>query len=182
MKYIVVLFILFPFINAYAKDNIVIYRMDAKDQTVWSVIKKSFDTKDYNVSIYDKTENMDRHIENLNRINRSNALLMLAMDFRLSDRTDIFIAVSESEKTSGRLLTLEQVTGHHSNNSTMLAKEIASSFGKNLKKFSVFPLLGVDMPGTFVKIECKNEQMNEMLDKLHGSIQKYLKRGNRDEK
>ena len=177
MKYIVILFILFPFINAYAKDNIVIYRMDAKDQTVWSAIKKSFDNKGYNVSIYEKTDNMDRHLENLNMINRANALLALVIDLKVSDKSNVFIATSEAEKGKGRFLAIDEVAAHHSENSMKLAKEVATSFGKNSKRFAIFPLLGVDMPGIFINIDCQNDNINEILNKLHESIQKYLKRG-----
>lgn len=50
------------------------------------------------MSIYDATENMDRHLENLNRINRSNALLALAQNFKTSDKPDVLVASSEGEK------------------------------------------------------------------------------------
>ncbi len=169
---------LFPFVNVHAADNIVIFRMNAKDQTTWNTIKKSFDSKGYNVSIYDATENMDRHLESLNRINKSNALLALVMNFKISDKPDVLVAVPEGEKGKGRFLTIDEVTAYHGENSMILAKEVATSFGKNPKRLAIFPLLGVDMPGIFINIECKNDNINETLNKLHESIQKYLKRGN----
>lgn len=169
--------LLFPFFNAYAGDSIVIYRMGGKDQAVWSLFKKSFDRKGYNVSIYEKADNIDRHLETINRINKTNASLMLAMDLRTSEKADVFIAFTDAKKGTGRFLTIEEVTGQHTDNSMILAKEVATSFGKRAKGLSLFPLLGVDMPGIFIKIECTNEQANEMLNKLHEGIQKFMKRG-----
>jgi hypothetical protein len=174
----IVIYMLLPLFNVYSADNIVIYRMNTKDQATWSIIKKSFDSRGYNVSIYDATENMDRHLENLNRMNRSNALLALAMNFKTSDKPDVLVAAPEGEKGKGRFLTIDEVTANHEENSMILAKEVATSFGKNPKRFAIFPLLGVDMPGIFINIECKNDNINETLNKLHESIQKYLKRGN----
>jgi hypothetical protein len=179
MKLIFILIcVLFPFTSAYAGDSIVIYRMDSKDRAIWNLFKKSFDSKGYNVSIYEKTDNIDKHLENLNRINRANASLMLAMDLRTGGKTDVFVAVTDAKKGTGRFLTIEEVAGRHAGDSMMLAKEVATSFGKHVKELSLFPLLGVDMPGVFISIECKNEQVNEIFDKLHEGIQKFMKRGN----
>ena len=178
MKHIfITIFLLFTFLNAYAGDNIVIYRMGDRDQPVWSLLKKSFDSKGYNVSIYEKADNIDRHLETINRINRTNASLMLALNLQTNEKADVFIAFTDAKKRTGRFLTIEEVPGRHTDNSMILAKEVAASFGKHEKGISLFPLLGVDMPGIFVKIECTNEQADEMLNKLHEGIQKFMKRG-----
>ncbi|MCX5810088.1 MAG: hypothetical protein NTX36_12080 [Proteobacteria bacterium] len=178
MKYfLIIVCMLFPFFNAYAGDSIVIYRMGGKDQAVWGLLKKSFDSKGYNVSIYEKADNIDRHLETINRINKTNASLVLAMDLQTSEKTDVLIAFADAKKGTGRFLTIEEVTGQHTDNSMILAEEVATSFGRRAKGLSLFPLLGIDMPGIFIKIECTNEQANEMLNKLHEGIQKFMKRG-----
>ena len=102
---------------------------------------------------------------------------MLAMDLRTSEKADVLIAFADAKKGKGKFLTIEEVTGQHADNSMILAKEVATSFGKRAKGISLFPLLGVDMPGIFIKIECTDEQANEMLNKLHEGIQKFMKRG-----
>ena len=178
MKYILIIIcLLFPFFNAYAGDSIVIYRMGGKDQAIWGLLKKSFDSKGYNVSIYEKADNIDRHLETINRINRTKASLMLAVDLQTSEKADVFVAFTDAKKGTGRFLTIEEVAGQHIDSSMILAKEVAASFGKRAKGISLFPLLGVDMPGIFIKIGCTNEQANEMFNKLNEGIQKFMKRG-----
>jgi hypothetical protein len=103
---------------------------------------------------------------------------MLAVDLRTDEKTDVFVAVTDAKRGTGRFRTIEEVAGQHTGNSMILAKEVATSFGKNVKELSLFPLLGIDVPGIFIRIECKNEQLNEILNKLHESIQKFIKRGN----
>jgi len=175
---LIIICLLFPLFSVYSADSIVIYRMSDKSEPIWNLFKKSFDSKGYNMSIYEKTDNINKHLENLNRINRTNVSLMLAVDLRTDEKTDVFVAVTDAKRGTGRFRTIEEVAGQHTGDSMILAKEIATSFGKNVKELSLFPLLGIDVPGIFIRIECKNEQLNEILNKLHESIQKFIKRGN----
>jgi len=45
-----------------------------------------------------------------------------------------------------------------------------------VKHVPLFPLLGVDMPGIFLRLECSQDKVREALGLLHGSIQSYLRR------
>ena len=179
---ILVCIIFCPFLYSFAGEHIVLYSAGEKDQAAWSLLKKYFDSKGYNVSIYEKTETLEKHLANVKRINRKNALLMLALDFRIAEKNDVFVAVSDAKKGKGKLLTIEEVPAQHIEDSMELAKYIASTFGKTVKGLPLFPLLGVDIPALFLRMECTNEKAGEMLDKLNDCLQKYFKRGTKNEK
>lgn len=177
MYIFIIICLFFPLIGVHAADSIIVYRMSDKSEPIWSIFKKSFDSKGYNMSIYDRTDNIDIHIEHANRINKTSALLILALDLSIQDKEEVFIAYTNAKKGKGRFLTIEEIHGQHIDKSIALAKDIATSFNKNVKEISVFPLLGVDMPGVFIRIACTKELAGETLNKLHEGIQKYIKRG-----
>jgi len=102
---------------------------------------------------------------------------MLALDLSIKEKEDIFIAYTNTKKGKGRFLAIEEIQGQHIDKSISLAKDIAASFNKNVKEISLFPLLGVDMPGVFIRIACTKELAGEAFNKLHEGIQKYIKRG-----
>jgi len=174
---LIIVCLLFPLFSVYAADSIIVYRLGDKSEPIWGMFKKSFDSKGYNMSIYEGADNIDIHLEHVNRINKTNASLMLALDLSIKEKEDIFIAYTNTKKGKGRFLTIEEIHGQHIDKSIALAKDIATSFNKNVKEISVFPLLGVDMPGVFIRIACTKELAGETLNKLHEGIQKYIKRG-----
>ncbi|MCX5811599.1 MAG: hypothetical protein NT178_03530 [Proteobacteria bacterium] len=180
--FIILVCILFPLFCSFAGEHIILYRTGEKDQNAWSLLKKYFDSKGYNVSIYEKPETFEKHLENANRINRANALLMLAIDFRIGDKDDVFVAVTNSKKGSGKFLTIEEIPAQHIVRSTEIAKCVASSFGKTVKELPLLPLHGVDMPGVFLRMECTKDKTGETLNTLNDCLQKYFMRGIKNEK
>jgi hypothetical protein len=70
----------------------------------------------------------------------------------------------------------------YANESRELASSLASAFNKGIKEFPLFPLLGVDMPGVFLKITYTHEKTLEVFNKLHEGMQRYFKRGMKDER
>jgi hypothetical protein len=179
---IVLICILFPLFCSFAGEHIILYRTGEKDQNAWGLLKKYFDSKGYNVSIYEKPETFEKHLENVNKINRTNAALMLAIDFRIGDKDDVFVAVTNSKKGSGKFLTIEEIPAQHIVLSAELAKCTASSFGKTVKELPLLPLYGVDMPGVFLRMECAKEKTGGTLDRLNDCLQKYFMRGIKNEK
>ncbi|MCX5806906.1 MAG: hypothetical protein NT010_12735 [Proteobacteria bacterium] len=180
--FIVLICIFFPLFYSFAGEHIIFYNTGVKDQEAWSQLKKYFDSKGYNVSIYDKAETLEKHLENANNINRTKSSLLLAMDFRIGDKDDVFVAVTDSKKGNGKFLTIEEIPAQHVVRSTEFAKCVTSSFGKTVKELPLFPLLGVDMPGVFLRMECTKGKMGETLNKLNDCFQKYFTRGIKNEK
>jgi hypothetical protein len=180
--FIVLVCIFFPLFCSFAGEHIIFYRTGEKDQNAWSLLKKYFDSKGYNVSIYEKPETFEKHLENANRINKTNASLMWAIDFRIGDKNDVFVAVTNSIKGNGKFLTIDEVPAQHIVRSTEFAKCAASSFGKTVKELPLFPLLGIDMPGVFLIMECTKDKTGEALNTLNDCLQKYFMRGIKNEK
>jgi hypothetical protein len=180
--FIILLCILFPIFYSYADEHIIIYQTGEKDQNSWNLLKKYFDSKGYNVSIYEKPETFEKHLENANKINRTNASLMLAVDFRIGDKDDVFVAVTDSKKGNDKFLTIEEIPAQHIVLSKEFAKCVASYFGKTVKELPLLPLLGIDMPGTFLRMECTKAKTGETLNMLNDCLQKYFMRGIKNEK
>jgi hypothetical protein len=166
---------------SHAGEQIPLYCVGEKDQASWNMLKKYFDSKGYNVSIYEKTDNLERHLENANKINKIKASLMLVMDFRIGDKNDVFVAVTNAKKEKGRIFTIEGIPGQHVDLSAEFAGCFATAFRKTVKELPLFPLLGVDMPAAFLRIECTKEKADEALNVLNDCLQKYFQRGKKDE-
>ncbi len=180
--FIILVCLLFPLLCSSAGEQIIFYNTGGKDQETWSLLKKYFDSKGYNVSIYEKPETLEKHLENANKINRTKSSLLLAMDFRIGDKDDIFVAVTNSKKGNGKFFTIEEIPAQHIVRSAEFAKLIASSFGKTVKELPLLPLFGIDMPGVFLRMECTKDKMNETLNVLNDCFQKYFMRGIKNEK
>jgi len=179
---IILLCMLFPLFCSYAAEHIILYNVGIKDQDSWGILKKYFDSKGYNVSIYEKAETFDKHLENVNKINRAKNALLLAIDFSIRDKNDVFVAVADSRKGNGKFLTIEEIPAKHIVRSMELAKCVASSFGKTVKELPLLPLLGIDMPGVFLRMESTKGKTNESLNALNSCLQKYFTRGIENEK
>ena len=178
MKYLfIVLICLFSFSYSYADEQFVIYRMGERDQTAWNMFRKYFSAKGYNMSYYDGADNLEKHIENVNKINRSNGTVFLAIDLVMGGGSSIFVAATNAKRGKGVIPNIDEVPAIHINNSMELATMIAAPFNKKIKRIPLFMLLGVDMPGIFLRLESPKDKMGEMFDRLHEGLQKYVKRG-----
>ena len=183
MKYLALLLLcVVPFTHAYAGQQIMFYQMGEKDPAVWNIVKKYFTGKDYQVSMYEGTDNMEKHIENVRRINKAGGALFLAMDFSISETNEIFVAFSDAKAGKKAILGIDEVPAVYADDSKELATLIASSFNKTAKDLPLFPLLGVNIPGIFLRITCTKEDTINVFDKMHESFQKYSIRGLRHER
>jgi hypothetical protein len=176
-----VLFSLVPLFCLYGAEHIVLYGVGEKDPGAWGLLRKYFQTKGYSLNIYDGTSNMERHIENVNSINRGKSGLLLAIDFHFGDGNDVLVAVAEGKRGRGNILSVEQVVAVHGDDSRECAKAVAGSFGRTAKELPLFPMMGVNMPGIFVKMECTKEKTLEMLGTLDEGLRRYFARGAKNE-
>jgi len=183
MKYfLIVVICLFSFSYSYADEQFVIYRMGERDQTAWNMFGKYFSAKGYNMSYYDGADNLDKHIENVNKINRSNGTVVLAIDLVVGGTSSVFVAATNAKRGKGTIPNIDEVPAIQINNSMELATMIAAPFNKKIKKLPLFMLLGIDMPGIFLRLESPKDKMGEMFDRLHEGLQKYTKRGIKNER
>ncbi len=183
MKYFFLIVIcIVSFSYAHADEHFVVYRMGERDQTAWNMFRKYFSAKGYNMSYYDGADGIDKHIENVNKINRSNGTVFLAIDLVLGATNSVFIAVANARRGKGNIPEIDEVPAVHINNSMELATMVAAPFNKKIKKMPLFMLLGIDMPGMFLRLESPKDRVGEMFDQLHEGLQKYAKRGIRNER
>ncbi len=157
------------------------YRFGMREATAWDQLRKHLGSKGYRVSIYEGTDNLQKHIENINRINKLKASLLLAVDFNLGTRNQYLVAVTSAQRGTGNILAIDEVPNLYANLSRELAGILAEAYGSKIKEFPLFPLLGVDMPGIYLSIECTAAQMTETMGKLSSSLQKYFRKGRNDE-
>jgi hypothetical protein len=181
MAFIGMLLIFILFSSSYAGESIPLYCAGEKDQASWNFLKKYFDGKGYNVTIYEKTDNLEKHLENANKINKTGASLMLVMDFRMGEKNDVFAAVTNAKKGKGRILAIDEIPGQYVDISAEVAGCVATPYRRTVKELPLFPLLGVDMPALFLRIECTKEKADEMLNVVNDCLQKYFQRGKKDE-
>ncbi|HVN96923.1 MAG TPA: hypothetical protein VMT62_10870 [Syntrophorhabdaceae bacterium] len=174
-------FLLMPFSYLYARDSIIFCQVGERDPALWNMVKKYFTGKGYGVSIYEGADSIEKQVANANRMNREKAALLMAIELAPSDTENIFVAISNAKKGRGAILEIDEVPAAHGVESEELAQDVATPFGKKVKRIPVFVLLGVDMPGVFLRIDCPRDKIGEVLNKLDQGIQKYLKRGVKNE-
>ncbi len=163
---------------SYAGEHFVIYRMGERDQAAWSMFRKYFSAKGYNMSYYDGADSIDKHIENVNKINTSNGTVFLAIDLILGGTTNnVLVAATNARRGKGNIPDIDEVPAIHINNSMELATMIAAPFNKKIKKMPLFMVLGIDMPGIFLRLESPKDKAGEVFDRLHEGLQKYTERG-----
>jgi len=176
------IFIIIPVFYSHGAEHIVLYRLGSKETVAWDQLKRYLDAKGYRISIYDGTDNIEKHVETVNKINKLKAAVFLAMDFGVGEKNQIMVAITTAKKGKGTILAIDEVPALYANESRELASSLASTFNKGVKEFPLFPLLGVDMPGIFLKITFTPDQTLEVFNKLHEGIRGYFKRGMKDER
>lgn len=167
----------------FCADQIVLVQTGNKDAALWTGFKKYLAGKGYAVSIHEAADTMEKQVETANRINKEKGRFMLVMEMLPSPGgTDVFVAVSNAKKGRGRILEIEEITGSHIAQSEELAALIASRFQKKVKAIPLFALLGIDMPGVFLRLSVQKDRALEAFDMLHDGMANYLKRGIKDER
>lgn len=177
-----VIFVFVPVFYSYGAEHIVLYRLGSRETVAWDQLKRYLGAKGYRISIYDGTDNIEKHVEIVNKINKLKAAAIFAMDFGVGEKNQIMVAITTAKKGKGAILAIDEVPALYANESRELASSLASAFNKGIKEFPLFPLLGVDMPGIYLKITFTPDKTLEVFNKLHEGIQGYFKRGMKDER
>ncbi len=169
-------FVLAPLFYSYGGEHVVLYHVGEKDPVASLLLKKYLADKGFTVSAFDGADTIEKHIELANKINRLKASLLLAVEFGFEDKEDITIAVTNTEKKTGQLFAVEDVPGTHAAHSKELAGLIAVAFNGKVLELPLFPLLGINMPGIFLGVECTKESAHETIGKVIGCLQKYFRK------
>ncbi|HVN22696.1 MAG TPA: hypothetical protein VMT71_01895 [Syntrophorhabdales bacterium] len=176
-------------------DSFAAYQVTGTDPQFWSMTRDFLKEKGYEVLYQQGESDLERHLEKMSRINRSPAKFLLAMELAPGPNKSVLVAMTDrKEQGSGgvlqkdtppfapdasagrRFFAIDDLQGKYSADSGMLADSVATSFQVKVKHVPLFPLLGANMPGIFLRIECKQDAMREMLGLLHSGIQNYLRR------
>lgn len=175
-------FIFIPFFSSsYGAQHIVLYHVGEKDQEARVLLKKHLAGKGFVVFTYEGTDRIEKQVEIANKINRLRASLFMAVEFTFSDQENVIVAVSNAKKSEGQFLTIEEVPAVHVGRSREFALLVAERFKGKVLDLPLFPLLGIDMPGLFLRITCPKEKAGEVLSEVSESMQKYFTRGIKDE-
>jgi hypothetical protein len=189
----------------FASDSFALYQVGVKGVQSWSLARDFFREKGYDVLYQLGETTIEKHLEKMSKINRSPAKFLLAMEFAPGDDARVLVAMTDQKGIEGgtspepggppvpragsdvttfgpdaqagnKFLAVDELQGKYASDSARLADAIADSFHVKVKHVPLFPLLGADMPGIFVRIECKQNKVGEMLGLLHGGIRNYLRR------
>lgn len=176
------IFVITPFFYSHGGEHIVLYRLGSKDTVAWDQFKRYLGAKGYRIHIVEGTDTIEKHVEIVNKINKLKAAAFFAMDFGISDKNQIMVAVTVAKKGQGNILAIDEVPALYANESRELASSLASAFNTGIKEFPLFPLLGVDMPGVYIKISFTPDKTLTVFNTLHEGIQGYFKRGMKNER
>lgn len=155
-------------------NSLVFYRIGEDAPQQWAFVKQYFEGRGHPVSIYQGEAVVEKHIEKVNAINRSPAKVFLALQLVRGDVTGVIVAMTDAKKEEGRFLTIDEIPGLFAEESQRLATDIAGPFKVKVKHLPLFPLLGVTMPGAFVRIEYKEGDLEDAVRKLCEGVERYF--------
>jgi len=171
----------FPFFCSYGAQHVVLYQVGEKDPAAMSMMRRHLSAKGFGVSVFDGADTIEKQVELANRINRLRASLFIAIDFSFAEEereeAAVTIAVTDVKKKGDKVLAIEDVPGAYAASSKEFATLLAGEFNRKVLELPLFPLVGIDMPGIFLRIECSKDEAGEVLGKLSESIQKYFGKG-----
>ncbi len=187
--------------GAAAAESLVLYGISGTDPRYLALTRDFLKERGYDVFVQLGELSLDKHLEKIFRVNRSNAKFMLAMEFAQAENTSVMVAMTDwKEKQPGasrernapfpspgpvegqRFMGMEELQGKHAALSAKLAQAVAASFQVNVKHVPLFPLLGADLPAIFLRVECKQEALGEVLRLLHTGVQNFLRRDTSNER
>ncbi|MCX7966293.1 MAG: hypothetical protein N2596_06685 [Syntrophorhabdaceae bacterium] len=170
---------------AFASEHIIIYAASER-LTEINQLKRYLEKNKIKVGIYNRTDRLDKHMENLNKINNSGASFLIVLNFEIDEREDFFIAVPDTKdlpsKPTGRFNFIEDLPHIYEKASRELATSIASSFNAKIKTLPLFYAVGLNMPCVFVSITTKKDFINNAFEKFYSGLKNYFTRGEKDER
>lgn len=174
--------------SCYAEDSLVFYNTGKRDPAAWSVLREFFSSKNYAISFYQGDGVIEHHLEKVNRINAVKPGVFVGIEFLFGEEKRVMVVMTDSGKigqpngraeSEGRrrlLWAVEELPLKHEAQSKRLAELVAAQLEVPVKRMPLFPLVGVDMPGIFVSIQCPKEEAKSVLAMLHAALQKYYRR------
>jgi hypothetical protein len=160
-----------------AGPTIALYRVGNSVQDIGSSVTRALETKGFSVMLIQGETTVERHVEKINIVNRSPAKIFLAFQFVPSEKIRrITVVKTLSKKGNGNFLMINEVPGKFADESNRLAYAIADSFAVKVKQMPLFPLLGVNMPGLFLRLEAKESDLTDFATKLSASLEKFTKK------
>jgi hypothetical protein len=189
LKYFLTFLIVLSFYSSpYAADNLVFYNAGKRDSAAWTVLREYFSSGKYIASFYQGHGVLEPHLEKIDRINAMGPGVFVGVEFTFGEEKHIMVAMAEFDKDGEgsskrefeappRLVwRMEDISGRHEAESRRLAELIAAPFQTAVKRIPLFPLLGIDMPGVFVSIQCRHEDARSILAVLDGALRQYYRR------
>lgn len=188
MKHLLsVLFVFILFTSCYAEDNLVFYNAGKRDLAAWTVLKEYFSSRSYTVSFYQGDGGIERHLDKTTRINTVKSGIFVAIEFAFGEEKHVMVGMTPGEGSASgtrtefdgrrRLLWgVDELPAKHEAQSKRLAELVAAQFQVTVKRMPLFPLVGVDMPGIFISIQCNKEEAGSLLTMLDTALQKYYRR------
>jgi hypothetical protein len=167
------LFFAVPRVHA-AGNSIVLCRIGDSAPQAWSFLRQYFEGKGYQVTFYQGEATIERHVEKVNGFNRGPGRAFVAVELIPAARTHIMVAMTDAKKGEGRFLTVDQIPEQFAGESEKLAGFVAGAFKVKVKHLPLFPLLGVNMPGVFVRMQFKEDEFEDRVKKLYGGIERYF--------
>jgi hypothetical protein len=167
--------LLLPVPCAHAAGNsIVLCRIGDSAPQAWSLLRQHFEGKGYQVTFYQGEATIEGHVEKVNGINRGSGRIFLAVELIPAAHTQVMVAMTDAKKGEGRFLTIDQIPERFAGESEKLAGSIAAPFKVKVKHLPLFPLLGVNMPGVFVRMQFKEVEFEDGVNKLYSGIERYF--------
>jgi hypothetical protein len=156
---------------------VALYVVGDVGQYAGPTVKQHLEAKGYAVTLVQGEPAIEKHIEKIGVINRSSARVFLAFEFVPSEKVRLVTVVeTRAKKGEGSFLTVDEVPGRFNEDSHKLAYAVAEAFNVRAKQMPLFPLLGVNMPGIFIRWESKEVELPGLTDKLAAGLEKYLQK------
>jgi hypothetical protein len=159
-----------------AGPAVCIYRIGTSGQDGVAFIKRYLEGKGHQVSLYEGEEQIEGHTEKASMINRSGAAVFLAVQIMPGPKSIMGVR-TQGAKGDGRFLTIDEVPERFSGDSQALADAVADAFSVKAKQMPLFPLLGITMPGIFLRIQGPETDLPDVAKNLYTGLQKYFRKG-----
>jgi hypothetical protein len=160
-----------------AGPAIVIYRVGNAGGNEAMSIKLALESKGFPVTLVQGESIIEKHVDKVGVINQSSAKLFLAFEYVPSEKSRaVVVAKTAAKKGEGSFLTIDEVPASFAEESNGLAYAVAESFGVKVKQMPLFPLLGVNMPGVFLRWETKEDAVPDLTNRLCAGLEKYIRK------
>lgn len=161
MKFFLIFFLIFPSL-AFGRDCIVLYKINGTEE-IYGGFKKLCETEGIMLKTFDAFKNIERQVENAEKINAEDCLLFVASSVRHSKENAFVLAIPEAEKSSGLFLSVEDISSLYIETSKKIAGYLSEEFHVKVKRLPLFPFLGIKLPAIFLLIRYEDEKFPERI-------------------